>query len=391
MTVLEHRADAKGVSALGQSETSTHRRRILFVVTKMTQGGAMALPLLIADGLRASGHAAEVWYLYKHSPAYEDEPGVRILLPREATGAVDYLRIFCKLYWSMREYRPDVVHGVVSLGNVFGLLSAALIGCPVRVASQHNPASTYNPIMRFLDLILGTLGVYTSNIAVSRTVAASFDGFPSRYRRRLHVIPNGVAVRPASKSKAEAREYFDLPQQAVILGSVGRLSEQKNQDFLFPVIKRMQDVHLALAGDGECRSKFTKDIERANLSQRVHLLGAIGQPEIPEFLAALDLFVLPSRYEGMPLALLEAMHAGVPIVASDIPSVREVMDSPEQEATGLILPIDSDEVWEDAVRDILTDEARLRRIAAAAQRRGQEFTLDHMVDRYKAYLIHQAP
>jgi len=266
-------------------------------------------------------------------------------------------------------------------------MSAALVGCPVRVASQHNPASTYNPIMRWLDLLLGTLGVYTKNIAVSHTVEKSFGNFPIRYRRRLRVIPNGVPLRSSTKSKGQAREYFRLPQHVVLLGCVGRLSEQKNQDFLFPAIKRMEDVHLVLAGDGECRSKFTQDIEQASLSQRVHILGSIREAEIPEFLAALDLFVLPSRYEGMPLALLEAMHAGVPIVASDIPSVREVMDSPEQEATGLILPIESDEVWEDAVRDILTDEARFRRIAEAAQRRGQEFSLDHMVDRYEACLI----
>jgi glycosyltransferase involved in cell wall biosynthesis len=390
MSLIEQPGVNEDTSSGSQSRPRGERRRILFVVTKMSQGGAMVLPIQIAAGLRDRGHDAEVWYLYKHSPAYEDQPGVRVLLPWEAKGIIDYLRAFWRLYVSMRRHRPDIVHGVVSLGNVFGLLSAALIGCRTRVASQHNPASTYNPIMRGLDLIFGTLGIYTSNIAVSRTVGASFDGYPERYRRRLHVIPNGVAGLRSNTTKAEARKHFGLPEQATILGSVGRLSEQKNQDFLFPVIERLPEVHLVLAGNGESRAAFSQQLERTGLSQRVRLLGSVEARDIPRFLAAIDLFVLPSRYEGMPLALLEAMQAGLPIVASDIPSVREVMDTPDQDPTGLCLPIESDQVWAEAIHNLLNDDTQLRQFSEAARRRGEEFSLDRMVDRYETCLTQDA-
>jgi hypothetical protein len=207
-------------------------RRILFIVTKLNQGGAIVVPLQVASALRARGYDAEVWFLYRESPAYEDEPGIRLIFPDRPGGIWTYSRIFFRALRAMQAFRPDAVHGVLPLGNLFGLVGAAVIGCSSRVASQHVPLSWNHPVMRWLDMMLGSIGVYTANIAVSHAVEESFAHHPNPYRRRLQVIQNAVPYRPPQRTRSEARRHFGLPEQAWVLGNLGRLTYQKNQDFL---------------------------------------------------------------------------------------------------------------------------------------------------------------
>ncbi|HEX9791294.1 MAG TPA: glycosyltransferase family 4 protein [Kiloniellales bacterium] len=367
-------------------------RRVLFIVTKLSKGGAMVVPLQVAAALRARGYEAETWFLYQQQPAFEDEPGVRVILPRRAAGLLDYVRVFLRLIPAMRAFRPDAVHGVLPLGNIFGLLAAVIVGCPSRVASQHNPAKTHNPIMRLMDKAWGTLGIYTGNIAVSYSVRDSYARYPAAYVRRLHVVQNGMRVRPASLTKAEARAHFGLPAQMHTIGTMGRLAHQKNQDFLFAAMARLPGVHMAIAGDGELRQKFQQQIASAGLADRIHLLGAIPPADVPNFLAALDLFVLPSLYEGLPIALIEAMQAGCPIVASDIPPTIEVVLPDGGEAAAAVLGMDSVEPWIDTIRDLLAQPEKRQALAAAAHRRSAYFSLDRMTDGYIACLFpHSSP
>ena len=357
-------------------------RRVLLIVTKLSKGGAMVVPLQVATALRERGYVAETWFLYQHEPAFENEPGVRLILPRRIRTPLDIVLIFMRLVSAMRAFRPDAVHGVLPLGNAFGLLAAALIGCPSRVASQHTEAGTHSTVMRWLDWLLGTIGVYTRNIAVSHAVGRSYSAYPGPYVRRLRVVQNGMRTPKPKRSKAEARAHFGLPQDAPLLGNLGRLAHQKYQDFLFDVMAALPDVHLALAGDGPLREQYEKQIEAAGLSGRIHVLGAIPPEDVPDFLAAIDLFVLPSRYEGLPIALIEAMQAGCPIIASDIPPTIEVALPEGGEVAAEVLSLDSPEPWIAAIRDLIAQPEKLRALAEAARRRGAFFTLDRMADGY---------
>lgn len=342
----------------------------------------MVVPLQVATALRERGYVAETWFLYEHEPAFENEPGIRVILPRRVRSLVDLVRIFMRLVSAMRAFRPDAVHGVLPLGNAFGLLAAAIIGCPSRVASQHTEARTHSTAMRWLDWLLGTIGVYTRNITVSHAVGRSYAGYPRPYVRRLRVVQNGMRTPKPQRSKAEARAHFGLPVEVQLLGNLGRLAHQKYQDFLFDVMAALPDVHLALAGDGPLREQYEAQIKAAGLTDRIHLLGAVPPEDVPDFLGALDLFVLPSRYEGLPIALIEAMQTGCPVIASDIPPTIEVAMPEGDEVSAVVLSLDSAEPWIEAVRDLFAHPEKLSALAEASRRRGAFFTLDRMADGY---------
>jgi glycosyltransferase involved in cell wall biosynthesis len=353
----------------------------------MDQGGAMVLPLHVADEMRERGYEVETWYLYHYASAYDDAPGIRILFPRNATSLLDYLRVFFNLVGAMRRFRPDVVHGIGPLGNVFGTLAAWLIGCPVRVASQHNPAQTFHPLMRFLDRMLGTLGVYTGNIAVSDAVWDSYSTWPQSYLQRLQVIQNGTPRRESSQPKEDARARFDIPADAFVLGNVGRLAPQKNQMFLFDVLPELPDTHLVIAGDGELRSEYEAAIREKGIENQVHLLGSIPDSAMPEFYRALDVFVLPSEYEGLPIALIEAMQAELPIVASDIPPVCEVLLPEQGQPAGCILSTDDAGSWIESIRALKSRPEEAEKLAYFAGQRAKHFSMKRMADAYEDYFF----
>lgn len=362
-------------------------RRLLFVVTKMDQGGAMSLPLLLAEELRRRGHITEVWYLYRYSDCYDNESGVRVLLPIRISNLGGYFHVFIRLLRAMRKFRPDAVYGVLPLGNIFGLTVAAMIGCPSRVASQHNPARSHHPVMQHLDKLLGAVGIYTTNIAVSHAVRESYKKYPRAYVRRLQVIRNGVLHRAPVCTKVEARTKFGLPQKAWILGNVGRLSFQKHQKFLLDVVAQTPDVHLVIAGEGELRAEYEEQIQKQSLSDRVHLLGSVPDAQMPDFYVAVDVFVLPSRFEGLPISLIEAMNAALPIIASRIPPLVEVLHNEDGREAGIILETDSIDPWTKTLRKLMTDPTSTAHWANASLERAKAFSLDHMVDQYEALLL----
>lgn len=345
------------------------------------------MALQVARGLRERGHAIETWFLYKENPAYEDERHVKVILPRKARNILDYVRIFFHLVKKMRRFEPDAVLGILPLGSVFGTLAGIFVGCRSRVASQRNPSREQRPTMRWLDMILGTTKVYSGNLVVSGAVRDTYQHYPRPYRRKMTVVWNGVASLDQGPPKAQARRRLGLPLDECILGNVGRLVVQKNQDFLFEVLLNFPETHLALAGDGGLRAEYEQRIKSLALQPRVRLLGSVPVSDIPTFLSAIDIFVFPSRYEGLPNAVLEALSTGLPVVASDIPPVREILFPEGAEPAGLVAGLDDTESWIVALRRLIESPAEREKLSHAARRRARDFSVSKMVDGYEEVLL----
>ncbi len=157
-------------------------------------------------------------------------------------------------------------------------------------------------------------------VAVSETVRDYLLAKQRIAPEQVCVIPNGIDLAPFDDlpAPAAARRALGLPEDGLVIGQVGRLVPVKNQALLlaaFAVLApAVPEAHLVVAGDGPLRAELTADAERRGLSPRVHLLGR--RDDIPAVLAAMDVFCLCSQSEGLPLAIVEAMAAGLPVVAT---------------------------------------------------------------------------
>ncbi len=361
----------------------------VFLGTKLDPGGAQLLQLQLAREMRARGHRAVSWFLYLQQPAYKGDPDAQVLLDRPARGPLAYAIIFWRLVVLLRRLRPDAVCCSLPLANLLGSLAAWLAGVPVRAVSHHYPIETISRPKRMADGLWARLGLYTRVVAVSRAVAESFGRQGARYRRILTVIPNGVALPPRRLDRLAARRCLELPADGFVVGTIGRLADQKNQRVLLAAMASVPDLHLAIAGSGPLEAELRAQAQP--MGQRMHWLGARPPEEITDILGAFDLFAMPSLYEGMPLAVVEALHAGLPVVASDIPTISEVVRPDDGPDGAVLLPHDDPRVWAEAIVALAADPDRRAALVRAADRIAALFTLERMAAGYERLLTTGRP
>ena len=140
----------------------------------------------------------------------------------------------------------------------------------------------------------------------------------------------------------------------------------------------LRDVHLALVGEGELRERLETEAKSLHIVERVHFLGEISVEAAYEVIGAADVFLFPSKYEAMPIALLEAMCLGVPIVASNIPANREVLLN-----AGILIAAGNPTEYARAIQGILDNPALAARLISLARSRSSQFQLDTMVSGFE--------
>ena len=363
--------------------------KVIGIVSFMNTAGAQEALLRLARQLRIRGYDAEVWFLYEEVPVYHGEPFTRTFLRKAKPNLLDYVSIFFRVIRALRQEKPDAVVGFLPLGNVLGLTAALLAGVDIRIASQRAPGPTFGRVMRSLDRILGSIGVYTAVVCVSDAVRRSFGTYGERYRKRLSVVHNGIEWRGSDLTKSEARKTLGLPADEFIYVALGRMKRQKNYPFLLDAFAGTTSGSLVVAGDGELRPSLEKQAETLQLSNRLVLLGNISRDETRHLLRAADAFVQASLYEGQSNAVLEAMHEGLPILVNDIPEQREtIVDDDIGQSGGLLATVDDKANWIDLLQR-LRDDADLRRTlsASAQQIVARRFTLDRMIDGFEQKLV----
>jgi len=251
----------------------------------------------------------------------------------------------------------DLVHTHSAKGGVVGRIAARQAGRP----SVHTPHAwsfwvTSNPILRgAFRSVEGYLQPHTgTTICLSQAELSEM----SRFRRPSPAvtIANGMAAPPT---------FQRIPRTShVRVGTIGRLSHQKGLDVLIEAIHLLDNPDLAvtIAGDGPDRRKLERLALKLDCADRIEFVGAVSNPW--DTLADLDLFVMPSRWEGMPLVLLEALVAGVPAVATDVGGVRELIPSADH---GRIVPVDDAPSLANAIASLAGDAHRRALIGLAGQ------------------------
>lgn len=355
--------------------------RVAIIVTQLEAGGAQTAALRLAEGLRSLGYDAQTWFLYKKQHTEYPDTKVDVIAPERPNSLRKYVGLLADLLRRLRQHRPQAVISFTHYANVISQPVALLSGVPLRIASQRNPATNYPRLARLLDRIWGATGVYSANVAVSRAVSKSFDAYSRFYRKRLRIVPNGVEPWQCELTKEEARLRLQLPLGVPLLANVGRIAPQKNQATLIRALALCPNVHIAIAGAGELLPELKSIADSLKVSQRVHWLGQISPDRVRMLLQASDAFLLPSLFEGMSNALLEALAAGTPVIVSDIPSQREVVGAQgDEKPAGVLLPPQSVHEWASAFRRISKDKVWRYDLANRSQMRASRFSVETMIN-----------
>jgi glycosyltransferase involved in cell wall biosynthesis len=354
--------------------------KIVQLVTQMEAGGAQRAAILLSAGLRARGHEVETWFLYLKRLAFHGTPGMRVLLERRPS-LLDTCTIPPRLVLALRAYAPDVLITHTHYANVIGQVAAQICRIPRRIAVQQNPVDSYPRFARLADYIFGALKTYSDVVAVSKSVADSAQTYPTSYRRKIKVVHNAVSSPSADTQIDDVRAEYGLPIAVPLLVNVGRLAYQKNQRTLVEAVAKLPDVHLAILGEGELRESLESLTRALGLEDRVHLLGELPWGDAISITRTADLFVFPSHFEGLSLALVEAMSLGLPVVASDIPPNREAL----QDAGILVSPQSADDLARTIGR-VLADPALAQQMRSDSRQRAEAFSLRKMADGYEELL-----
>jgi glycosyltransferase involved in cell wall biosynthesis len=359
--------------------------RIVYLIDKMGAGGAQTHLRSLASRLDRERFSTEVVCLTRGGVSadrlrLEGVPvtvlGVSRLYSPSAVPA--FLRFAARL----RRLSPAVVHTYLSTANVFGSAAARAALIEGLITTRRDTG--------FADGWLMRRALSLTNRWARRVVAVSEDTARIARQRegiaepRLTVIPNGVDLDrfgPTGR-RDEARAALGIPLSARLLATVSHLTPIKGIDVLVeaaPAIRAaVPGAHFLVAGRGIEQERVQRRIHALGLGKEFRLLGSYD--DVPGLLEAADLFVLPSRSEGQPNAVIEAMAMGLPVVASRVGGVPEVA---RHDREALLVEPDEPERLAGACREVLTTPDLAERLGRAGRERARaEFSLPTMLRRY---------
>lgn len=357
--------------------------KIVHLITTLDVGGAEKHLLWLGGGQAARGHEVHVVWLKGQGSltgAFE-EAGMQVHHVG-FDGAGQLLAAVNGLVALLRRLAPDLVHTHLLKADALGALAAPRAGVPALVASKHNDERA------LLKLPVGLIHGWLTR-RVRRVIALSdhVARFVARHGRvplsritRIYYGIDPAGLQPR-RSRAEVRAELGLDEDTPLLVCVGRLAPQKDHPTLLAALARLPaEVTLLVVGgdpfgDGEPRLKALAD--ELGLGARCRFLGI--RHDVPDLLGASDLFVLPSLWEGLGLVFLEAMAVRLPIVASTVSAIPEVVDDG---VSGWLVPPGDPDALAAALTDALADPAdRAARGTAGHMRLLELFALEPMIER----------
>jgi glycosyltransferase involved in cell wall biosynthesis len=393
------------------------RPRVLQIVDNLDIGGAQEVVRTLAEHLVAAGRGVVICAL-RDGPLRADieAAGIPVVLLPERRSAVTNLVAFAAEMAGLRRelarlvdaYQIDVVQTHLLRSLDFLVLSLKS-GRDLRVYWTFHNANfdLRRDHLRRHGWLLGpkrlahhrlySLGSRRADglIAVSpevkESILATMPGVPAA---KIAVIPNGVDTRRyARRTERDAtRARLGLAEGDQVVAVVAMFKEQKGHRYLIEAAAALAPAFPAarflLIGEGELRGDLERRIAAAKLEATVRLLGL--RPDVPELLAAADLFVLPSLWEGLPMALIEAMAAGLPVVATDVSGTRGVVIDGE---TGLLVPPGDTAALSRAIANLLDNPGRAAQMGSAGRRRvdGQFSARKQAADHLSLFAAAESP
>lgn len=308
--------------------------RVLHVM-EATIGGTRRHLVDVALAQARSGLTVGVAAATLRAPDFENDLGEleragvqawRVPMRREISPRSDWSHLR-QLEGILRDFKPAIVHTHSSKAGALGRVASLRTGIGARVHTPHTFAflfgAMFSPLKRrmFREIERSLARRTQAIVAVSEDERETILESGIVAPERLHVVGNGIEFAPLDAARPINRSELQVPAGVPLLLCAGLFNAAKGQDLLVEALKRpgLESVHVLLAGEGEMRA----ELERHGLGPRVRLLGF--RRDVPALLASVDALVLPSRWEGMPYIVLEALAAGRPVLATPVDGARSVL------------------------------------------------------------------
>lgn len=363
-------------------ESRSAALRVVHVVLSLEVGGLERVVLDLVRAGRQSGQGVAVVCLERPGRLADEAVrlGARLVCADKPPGL--RWKTVGRLRALFQELAPDVVHTHQIGALLYAGPAARRAGVRAVVHTEHGK----HYAARRRTRLLGRLAARHAGrfCCVSADIADEAVAQGVVPRRKVTLVANGIDLaRFADRAGAsEARRSLGIPPGAPVIGTVGRLNEVKRQDRLIRAFARVRtsapEARLLIVGDGPLRDDLRRLADGLGLGGAVHFTGYDPDPQ--RFLGVLDVFALTSRSEGMPLVVLEAWAAGLPVVASRVGGLPELIDDGR---TGLLFEPDDEAALVSALRGLLADDGLARRLGAAGFRRVEEtYSLRRMAEDY---------
>ena len=305
------------------------KKKILFLFVHLNYGGAEIGLLTTLKSLDKSRFDPIVVSIEKKGIVGEmiEKSGFKVIYLNDKARIFN-IPLIPKIVRILRSEKPDILHTSLFYANFFGRIASLFKKPPIIVSEERSMYTEKKFYHVILDKILS---VFTNKIIVCSKSVLDFTSKQEKIEKnKFHLIYNAVDQERFNikEKKEELRARYGYPQEGFIIGTVGSLIPKKGHKFLIEATSALKgsipELKLLLIGDGASREELRNQAEAQGAKANVEFLGA--REDIPQLMKIMDVFVLPSLQEGFPRTMLEAMYMGIPVVASNISGIPEIIE-----------------------------------------------------------------
>ena len=355
-------------------------KKILFAINKLGIGGAERL---VVDQINALDRNEFEPYLLTLIPEPENSILSEVTLPSEqklyipVQGMLDIGSIF-KIKKIIKDNNIDIVISNLFLANTIVRIASILAGVRDIFSYEHSIYSDKRMWQRVADKMLAR---FTKKIFVGAKDVKHFTVKQEGIREDKFVINYNAAdfkrLNISKEKNRDTREKFGVPQDAILIVATGRLIEQKGHTYLIKALQKINqdDVYCLIFGQGVLKERLESQIQESGLGERVKLAGIVPMDEI---LSSADIFCMPSLWEGLSVALVQAMAAGKAIVATNVSGTNEAIVDNEN---GLLVEPKNSSVLVGALQKLISDAELRERLGSNARSLSVRFSIEENVSR----------
>ena len=306
------------------------RIKVCHVVSGLKSGGVESMIFNYCSHLDSNKYEFSI--LYQHEPSLKNvneftKLGFKLI--RIPSKVKHPLKNYKATYKYLKENKIDIVHCHMTLMNVIPLFAARKLRIKIRICHSHNSdVRKKNIVINFLENLLKKLCIKNATVLV----ACGVDAGKYMYGNLPFVVLNNALDLEKFKFKKDVRckirEKYNIVDNDIVLGHIGRFTKQKNHDFIIELFKNISDMNncykLMIIGDGENKNNIMNKVTALKLNDKVIFTGIV--PNINDFYNAFDIFILPSLWEGLPVAGIEAQASGLNCLFSNNIDTNVVLD-----------------------------------------------------------------